>query len=606
MLDPRIYRVSFLPVLLAMLVVAFALQDRPRPIGTTLAPDAFGGRQAGALLDELAQDYPDRRPGSAGDEALARRVEGSLTSALRAGSGSAAPDPIVKVTRVRGARTIDGRRDITNVIATRPGRPGPGIVLVAHRDASGPVAKAELSGTAALLTLAQIIGRGRLRRTVTFVSTSGGSGGAAGVRAAIADLPESPDAVLVLGDMASVNTSRPFVVGYSAGRGVAPPQLRRTVETAARREVGDPGGPRAAVQFARQAFPLTVGEQGTLGKAGLPAVLLSATGERGPAADAEISRRQLQRFGRAALRAVNALNNGPTIGGGPEPSLQIARKMLSGRTIRLFGGALLLPVLLVTIDGFARARRRREPVGRRLAWVAATAFPFALTAAAAFAGALVGLIDPAPRLPVPVAGLAPDGAALAAGIALVLIFALAWVVLRPLLLRLAGQGAGQGKDTAAPAIAVLVVSSALATVIWVLNPFAAAVMAPALHLWLFATTPDWRWPRPVRLLAVLLGLVPFALIAWVDASGLGYGLRGALWQGVLLVAGGHVGPLTWLLWSGFAGCAVCAAIVAVHPSERPVDRGKPGATGKPSQSIRGPGGYVGPGSLGAVGTGSRR
>jgi hypothetical protein len=34
-LDARIYRAAFLPLLLAVLVAAFSLADRPRPIGTT-------------------------------------------------------------------------------------------------------------------------------------------------------------------------------------------------------------------------------------------------------------------------------------------------------------------------------------------------------------------------------------------------------------------------------------------------------------------------------------------------------------------------------------------------------------------------------------------
>jgi hypothetical protein len=32
MLDLRIYRAAFVPVLFAVLVVAFSLQDRPRPL----------------------------------------------------------------------------------------------------------------------------------------------------------------------------------------------------------------------------------------------------------------------------------------------------------------------------------------------------------------------------------------------------------------------------------------------------------------------------------------------------------------------------------------------------------------------------------------------
>ncbi|MCW3014157.1 MAG: hypothetical protein JWO02_1249 [Solirubrobacterales bacterium] len=603
MLDPRIYRASFLPVLLALLVVAFALQDRPRPIGTTLAPDAFVGRSAGALLDDLAGTYPDRRPGSVGDEALAQRVAAELRRALQPGAG-VRTSSVVQVQHFRG-RTIDGTRDLVNVIATRPGRPGPGIVVVAHRDAAGRGAKAELSGTAGLITLAQIAGSGRLRRTITFVSTSGGSGGAAGARAVVDRLQAHPDAVIVLGDLASVQTRKPYVVPFSAGQGVAPVQLRRTLEAAARTETGtDPASFRAATQWVRQAFPVTVGEQGAFGRAGLPAVLLSATGERGPAADAAISRRRLQAFGRTALRAIFALDNGPTVAAGPRPVLQTARKILSERAIRLLGGALMLPVLLVAIDGFARARRRREPVGRRLAWVLGTALPFTLTGAAALLLVLVGLIDPAPSMAIPARALVLDGAATAGAAALLLVFVLGWLVLRPLVLRLAGVDQRVGENTAAPAVATLVVVCLVAVLVWTVNPFAAVLLAPALHLWLLALTPDWRWPRPVRLMAVLVGLVPFVLVANMDRSSLGYSITEGAWQGVLLVAGGQIGPVTWILWSVVAGCAVCATIVAVHPGQQPIDRTVP--PDDATSSVRGPGGYVGPGSLGGVSSGFRR
>ncbi len=600
MLDPRIYRASFLPVLLALLAVAFALQDRPRPIGTTLAPDAFVGSSAGALLDDLAERYPDRRPGGPGDEALARRVAAELRRALQ--PGGARTSSVVEVQRFRG-RTIDGTDDLVNVIATRPGRPGAGIVVVAHRDAAERGARAELSGTAALLTLARIAGSARLRRSITFVSTTGGSGGAAGARAAVSRLQARPAAVLVLGDMASERPRKPYVVPFSNGRGQAPVQLRRTVEAAARAELGtDPGGYRAATQWVRQAFPITVGEQGAFGRAGLPAVLLSASGERPPAAGAKTSDRRLQAFGRAALRAIFALDNGPTIRGGPVPVLQTARKILSGRAIRLLGGALMLPVLLVAIDGFARARRRREPVGRRVLWVLLTALPFTLTGAVAMLLVLVGLIDPAPRQAVPAGALTLDGATTAGGVTLLLVFALAWVVRGPLL-RAAGIHGRVEDGWAAPAVATLVVLCLAAVVVWVLNPFAAVLLAPALHLWLLAVTPDWRWPRPARVLAVLVGLLPFLFVLRADLGALDYSLREGAWQAVLLVAGGGIGPLTWVLWSVVAGCGVCAGIVALHPGQPPVDRTVPLA---PQASVRGPGGYVGPGSLGGVSSGFRQ
>lgn len=604
MLDPRLYRASLVPVLLALLVVAFALGDRPGPIGTTLAPDAFVGPAASTLLDNLAATYPDRRPGSVGDEALARRVAVELRRALQP-HGEASVVPVVQTQRLSG-RTIDGRRELTNVIATRPGRPGPGIVVVAHRDAAARGDKAQLSGTAALITLAQIAGAGRLRRTITFVSTSGGSGGAAGARALAGRLPETPDAIIVLGDMGSARATRPHVVGFSAGgNGVAPLRLQRTLEAAVRVEVGqDPGGFGVWAQWARQAFPLTVSEQGALARAGLPAVLLSASGERGPAANAPVSTAHLQAFGRAALRTIFALDEGPTIARGPDGVLNTERKTLSERAIRLLGAALIFPVLLVAVDAFARSRRRREAVGRRLLWALAMALPFVLTAAVALALVLVGLIDPAPPMAVPAANLVLDASVAAGAAVLTLVFVLGWFGLRPLVEAVAGVREPVDDGGAAPAVAVLLLAGLAATVVWIRNPFAAVLLAPALHLWLGAVTPDWHWPRAVRVGLVLAGLIPFALVARSDLAALDYSVAQGAWQAVLLVAGGQVGPLVWLQWSVLAGCGVGAAVVALHPGQPPVDRTR--GVPKPAGSVRGPGGHVGPGSLGAVSSGSRR
>src|SRR3712207_9393027 len=82
MLDVRVYRAAFVPVLFSLLIAAFALSERPRAIGTTLAPDAFDGRRAFSVLTELRRTFPNRRPGSAGDDALARRVERDFRAAF--------------------------------------------------------------------------------------------------------------------------------------------------------------------------------------------------------------------------------------------------------------------------------------------------------------------------------------------------------------------------------------------------------------------------------------------------------------------------------------------------------------------------------------------
>ena len=108
MLDPRIYRAALLPVLLALIVVAFSLENRPPPLRTSLTPDAFDQVRASRLLADLARTYPVRPAGSAPDAELAGRVGAELRAAL----------PGVRVVRrVSTARTPDGDRDLVTVLA---------------------------------------------------------------------------------------------------------------------------------------------------------------------------------------------------------------------------------------------------------------------------------------------------------------------------------------------------------------------------------------------------------------------------------------------------------------------------------------------------------
>src|SRR3954469_13980604 len=91
MLDARIYRAALVPVLLAVIICAFSLEDQPAAVGTTLAPDAFSGARATRDTQTLASAYPDRRPGSAGDEALARRVADAFRARPPAYQGNTPP-----------------------------------------------------------------------------------------------------------------------------------------------------------------------------------------------------------------------------------------------------------------------------------------------------------------------------------------------------------------------------------------------------------------------------------------------------------------------------------------------------------------------------------
>jgi hypothetical protein len=582
MLDPRIYRAALVPVVLALIVCAFSLTNRPRPIGTTLAPDAFSSARAMDDLDALAAAFPMRRAGDSGDAALAAR----LAATFRAMGSYQVDTPSFK------GETADGKRHLTTVIARQVGEPGPGLVVVAHRDALGRGAKAELSGTAGMLELARVVGGGRLRRTVTFVSTSGGSAGLAGARDLADRLAGPEDAILVLGDLAGRAVRRPFVVGWSTGDGMASLRLRRTVEAAVRREAStNPGGARATSQWARLAFPVTVGEQGPFVAAGTPAVLLSVGGERPPPAGEPVADRRMQAFGRAALRTLTALDTAPTLARGSTHELVTRRKVLPVWAMRLLVASLLLAPLLTTVDGFARVRRRHEAVGARVWWIVSVAVPlFVALFFCWFLGA-TGLLPATPPEPVPAGSIGLGGFGTAGVIAIGLVTVLGFMALRPALLLRAGarlrmEGPGAGA-------ALLVVWCALACVLWVLNPYAAALLVPGAHLFLAVVAPGVRLRRALALGLVALSALPFALVDLSIAGQLGLGPLDFVWFCVLLVGGGVIGPVGWALWTLLLACLVAAAVLAL--------RGKPApAQEVPAVTVRGPLTYAGPGSLGGT------
>jgi hypothetical protein len=599
MIDPRIYRAALIPVLFAFVLLAFSLENRPQPLRTSLAPDAFQEKRAfdraygdGGGIRGLSDRFPDRRPGSPGDNRLATTIARQMQQA---------PGFRVRTVTAEGD-TIDGRKPLRTVIAERVGTTDERVVVVAHRDAAGRRAEAELSGTATLLELARIFGAPRqTRRTITLVSTSGGSGGAAGAAHLADELGGGTvGAVLVLGDLASRNVHAPLVTGWSNGLGATPQRLRATVQEAVRIETGSgSGAPRALSQFARFAMPATFGEQGPLLAAGLPAVLLSIGGDRPPPADAPISRERLLAFGRAALRTVTVLDAAPAgrpiIAEASSRDLLTSRKILPLWAVRLFVGALLLTVLVTAVDAFAALLRKRERVGVRLRWTLVNALPFLLAVLAAIALAAVGLLGAVPDAPASPDALPARPAAL---LAVVLVFALGWAWLRPAVLRLLGADAPVRCDQAAGVIIVLV-ATAVACVMWIANPYAAALLIPALHAWLFVLAPDLRMPRALRVLVAGLGLLPVVLVLSALASSLDLGVVDAAWELLLLTAGGHISAASLLLWSLVAGCAV-SALLAAAAGEAPA------AAGDVPITVRGPRSYAGPGSLGGTESALRR
>lgn len=606
MLDVRVYRAAFLPAVVALFVVAFSLTDRPAGISSDLAADAFNGVRAYGPADpprrdslrELAASFPHRRPGSAGDRALAARVAGVFgANGLRVRIDS------------RRERTAAGTAQLETVVGVRPGLSSRRIVVMAHRDALSSPAAAELSGTAALLELARVFKTRDLSATLVLVSGSGGGAGAAegpALAAAAGGVGGPVDALLILGDVASTHVRKPWVVTWSNGGRMAPLGVRRTVERAVRQEVGaQAGGPRALGQWVRRAVPLAVSEQGEPAAAGLPAVLLQVSGEQGPEAGQAVDQSIMQEFGRAALRAATALDAGAGAGAegagarfAREPEgIVTLRRLLPDWAVRLLVGTLLLPALLAAIDACFRARRRHLALGRWLGWTAVLSVPFALAWAWTRLLGLTGAVTapPAPVLP----GVVPlQGAAIAALVSAPVVLVLAWLVLRPPLVRALGLARSSASEGAAAALGLVL--SVLVALVWLANPYAAALLVPAAHVWLFAAAPGAGEARAPRAVAVAAGLALPALVAVHYALALDLGPVGLAWLVFLVVAGGHVSVGAALALSAFGGCL--AGVVAVARTRRRVAA----HTGPEPIVTRGPSGYAGPGSLGGTESALRR
>jgi hypothetical protein len=265
---------------------------------------------------------------------------------------------------------------------------------------------------------------------------------------------------------------------------------------------------------------------------------------------------------------------------------------------------------MTTIDGVARARRRGHVIWRSLALVIASAVPFVLAVLVVLAARLLGVIGVAPPGPVAPGAVPLHGAGVAVLAVAVLVMLGAGAGVYALVRRLPTRardardsrdsrtrGAERSRDGAVAGL--LVIMCVVTFAIWRNNPFAALLLMPALHLWTWAVSPDLRVPRPARIVLILLGLAPAALVVLYYAHGLGYSPVGVVWQAVLLLAGHGVSLLAAVEWSVVLGCLFSAATLSVLATR--------GSRVAPVPvTVRGPATYAGPGSLGGTKSALRR
>ena len=620
MLDPRIYRNALMIVVLALIVLAFSLGSQASPMNANLVPDSFNGSNAYGIMTSLAARNPDRRPGSDGDNGVANDVANALKR-----------DGFQVSRSVFTARTTDGARTIQNVTGTLAGTTPGSIVVVAHRDApqaGGAGSPADLSGTAVLLELGQVLSAQTQPRSIVLASTSAHVGYAGAAQLA-RSLPGPVDAVIVLGDMAGLEVRSPTIVPWSDSTLVAPPLLRNTVAAALSQQTSLPSGDESlGGQFLHLAFPLTTSEQAPFASDGEAAVLVSASGARLPAANEPTSPAQISGLGRTILESVSALESGPAV---PRPSsyLRWQDKLIPEWAVAVLVLALILPVFVATIDGMARARRRGHRIGRWIAWVLSACLPFVLAVLAVLGLHATGVIDTAPPGPVGGDALTLTGQAVAILIGLTCLIVVGFVVRWRLGRRFwsspapaepappqeatpefagararARRAGPDGPASPGAAAAFLLVLCAVALVIWVENPFAAGLVVLALHFWMWIVGPEQRFRAPWVVLLFLAGLAPGVIAAVYYATALGLGPGEAAWNAVLMLAGGSVSVLSAIEWSVVLGCVVSLAVMIVRIVRQP--RPRPAEMPITFRGAGGPFINAGSGSLGETTSALRR
>jgi hypothetical protein len=275
------------------------------------------------------------------------------------------------------------------------------------------------------------------------------------------------------------------------------------------------------------------------------------------------------------------------------------RNVLPGWSVRLIVLCLLLPALLAALDAFFRARRHRLHVGAWVAWAlgAGLAVPLAWAwlRLLGIAGAL-----PAPRGPVLPSDL-PLSSGQAAALASVAL-ALAAGVLATRLLGRSGSRARGNPAAGAAGAAVGAIVCGVTLLVWVPNPYAAALLLPAAHLWLFLGAPQTRLRGAWGWIALLAGLLApaFVLVAEMDALRIGPFALVRMW--LVATAGGHVSAWSSLVVGALAGSV--AALVRILMARRRIAATAPPDDERPR--TRGPATYAGPGSLGGTESALRR
>ena len=361
----RVYRGTWLLVGVPLLVAAFSV-TRPPALAAPSLPPAFDEGAARAAATQLANTYPDRTPGTAGARAAAAWYVRQLKAFGLPVEVDAFDANIVGL----------GRRWLENVAAVVAGQSPDTIVVMAHRDdtGEGQGANDNASGTAALIELARAYAApadvGTAGATpvaaahrIVFLSTDGGSFGAAGVEGFLARSPYRKDVVAVVNLDAIGGRATPRLeLAGSYPRSPAG-TLVRTAAVRLEEETGSaPRRPSGLAQLIDLAFPFSLYEQAPFVGRGIPAITITTGGSHpGDAFGDRPSRLSTQRLGavgRATQNLLGSLDGGLELARGTTGYIWLGERVLRGWAVELVLIAALAPFLVASVDLFARCRRR--------------------------------------------------------------------------------------------------------------------------------------------------------------------------------------------------------------------------------------------------------
>jgi hypothetical protein len=565
-LSGRLYRGTWLLVGFPLLIAAFSV-GKPAPLRPAIPalPPAFDKTRAATLARDLARNFPDRTPGSA--EAFGARewvAEQLAPFGLRA-----------RRQPFRATIPGEGRVRLENLVVTIPGRSPQALAVLAHIDdgGSGPGANNNASGVAALIELARSYAGSVAGNTPTgtnvvspahtllFVVTDGGEFGGLGADRFARDYRHRLLAAVVLDSIAGTRTARVELAGNTAREASA-----EMVETTAARIQEQTGArPRragAGAQLLDLAFPLTLYEQGPLLTRGVPAVTLTTAGDRKPDAFSDTPERinggRLAQIGRSTQEWLRALDQGAELVSGTSNYLYLGARVIRGWAIQLVLIAALLPFLIVTVDLFARGRRRHLTLAPALRSYRSRLVFWLWLGAVFELFAWIGIWPGGAPLPIsPESPVAHDWPLLGlAGFAVLAV--LGWVVVRD---RLVARRPVTAPEKLAGHTAALLALGVVGLLVVATNPYALILVLPSLHAWLWLPQVQTR-PFWARAGVYALGFLGPMVLLIALATRFGLGLD-APWYLVELAAIRYIPiPTVVIALAWLAAAAQLAALAA--------------------------------------------